>query len=113
MYEPSRVLATFYIAGFQFGEGALVLDALKPGMRLQMVAEHDNPHDSSAIALYFEGKRLGYIPADHNELFAVMMHYGHADAFECVVQQVAPERSPWHQVRAAVYVADSRSSTGR
>ena len=86
---------------------------LSRGARLQMVAEPDNPHDPSAIALFFEGKRLGYIPADHNELFAVMMHYGHADAFECVVQQVAPERSPWHQVRAAVYVADSRSSTGR
>lgn len=108
MYEPSRVLASFYIAGFQFGEGALVLDALKPGARLQMVAESDNPHDPSAIALFFEGKHLGYIPAEHNGLFAVMMHYGHADAFECVVQQVAPERSPWHQVRAAVYVLDLR-----
>ena len=108
MYEPSRVLASFHIAGYQFGEGALVLDHLKPGARLEMVAEPDNPHDPSAIALYFEGKRLGYIPADHNEYFAIMLHYGHADAFEYIVQQVAPDRSPWHQVCAAIYMADAR-----
>ena len=108
MYEPTRVIASFHIAGFQFGEGALVLEQLKAGAHLEMMAEPDNPYDSSAIALWFEGKRLGYIPSEQNDLLATMFHFGHADAFECVVQQVAPERSPWHQVRAAVYVTDTR-----
>ena len=110
MYQPSRVLASFCIAGFQFGEGALVLDKLKPGVHLEMVAEPDNPHDPSAIALYFEGKRLGYVPEDGNEPFATMLFFGHANAFECIVQQVAPERSPWHQVRVGVFVTDARKS---
>ena len=43
-----------------------------------------------------------------NEMLATLMFYGHGDAFECVVQQVAPERSPWHQVRVGVYVSDAR-----
>lgn len=34
-----------------------------------------------------------------------MMYYGHEDVFEARVQQVAPERSPWHQVRVGLYVA--------
>lgn len=110
MYEPSRVLASFYVAGFQFGEGALVLGDLSVGARLEMVLEPDNPHDPSAMALRFDGKRIGYIPAEHNELFATMLYYGHTDALECIIQQVSPERSPWHQVRAAVYIADARSA---
>ena len=37
-----------------------------------------------------------------------MMYYGHKDVFEARVQQVAPERSPWHQVRVGLYVVDAR-----
>ena len=36
-----------------------------------------------------------------------MFFYGYGSAFECRVLQVAPERSPWHQVRAAVFVRDA------
>lgn len=32
MYEPSRNIMTFHIAGFQFWDGALVLNQLKAGM---------------------------------------------------------------------------------
>lgn len=37
-----------------------------------------------------------------------LLFYGHGDVLECRVLQVAPERSPWHQVRAGVYLADAR-----
>ena len=42
------------------------------------------------------------------EQLATMLFFGHGDAFECCVQQVAPDRSPWHQVRAGIYVVDAR-----
>lgn len=32
MYEPSRNIMTFHIAGFQFWDGALVLNQLKAGL---------------------------------------------------------------------------------
>lgn len=56
MYEPSRNLFSFHIAGFQHHDGALVLGDLKAGNALELV----------------------------------------------------PERSPWHYVRAAVFVRDAR-----
>ncbi|MDO4437305.1 MAG: HIRAN domain-containing protein [Coriobacteriaceae bacterium] len=108
MYEPSRNLFSFHIAGFQFYDGALVLSELKAGDALDLVPEPDNPHDSEAIAIKCKGVKLGYVPSDMNAPLAVMMHYGHASVFECRVLQVAPERSPWHQVRAAVFVKDAR-----
>ena len=48
MYEPSRVLLSFHIAGFQYADGALVLGDLKAGDKLTLCAERDNPHDPEA-----------------------------------------------------------------
>lgn len=108
MYTPSRNLLSFYIAGFQFWDGALALEQLKAGARLDLVPEFDNPHDPNAIAIYYEGFKLGFVPQDCNEQLATMLFFGHGDAFECRVQQVAPDRSPWHQVRVGIYVVDAR-----
>ena len=108
MYEPSRNLFSFHIAGFQYWDGATVLDQLKPGAKLTLVPETDSPHDPAAVTVRFDGVKLGYVPADHNEFLSTMLFFGHGDAFECRVQQVAPERSPWHQVRAGLYVTDAR-----
>lgn len=108
MYEPSRSIMTFHIAGFQFWDGALVLDQLKVGMQLWLVPEFDNPHDPRAVAIYLDKTKLGFVPSELNELVLQLLFYGHDDVLECRVLQVAPECSPWHQVRAGVYLADAR-----
>lgn len=108
MYEPSRNLFTFHIAGFQHHDGALVLSQIKAGDALELVPEPDNPHDPDAVAVKFRGTMLGYVPADSVGPLSVMFHYGHADVFECIVIQVAPENDPWKQVRASVRVTDAR-----
>lgn len=108
MYEPSRVLSSFHIAGFQYGDGALVLSELRPGELLSLQPEPDNPHDPEAVAIYRGDVRLGYVPAGETPMLSAMLHYGHGKAFEIRIQQVAPERSPWHQVRVGLYVTDAR-----
>lgn len=108
MYEPSRNIMTFHITGFQFWDGALVLDQLKAGIQLRLVPESDNPHDPQAVAIYLDKTKLGFVPSELNELVSQLLFYGHDDVLECRVLQVAPERSPWHQVRAGVYLADAR-----
>ncbi len=108
MYEPSRIMSTFYISGFQFHGGAFVLDKLKPGKKLKMVGEPDNPYDPNAIVLRYKGIKLGYVPRSENSQFALMLYFGHADAFEARVLQVDPEAEPWNQVRVGVYVKDKR-----
>lgn len=49
MYEPSRVLLSFHIAGFQYADGALVLGDLQAGDKLTLCAERDNPHDPEQL----------------------------------------------------------------
>ncbi len=108
MYEPSRNIMNFYVAGFQHHEGALVLSQLKPGDELTLEAQPDNPYDSQAIAIKARGEMLGYVPAEMNATLSVLFHYGHAPIFECRVMQVAPENDPWKQLRVAIYVKDAR-----
>lgn len=113
MYEPSRHLASYYIAGLQHWDGALILNELKPGEELQLAPEPDNPFDPEAIAIYYKDTKLGYIPAHENSFASLMMHYGHATSFELRVQQVNPEASPWKQVYVGLYVTDARTSGKR
>lgn len=108
MYEPSRQIVGFYIGGFQFWDGALVLNELSAGATLALRAEPDNPHDPNAVALYKDETKLGYIPAGQNEMIAQMLFYGQGKAFEARVIQIDPQAAPWKQVRAALYVADGR-----
>lgn len=99
---------SFHIAGFQYADGALVLGDLKAGDKLTLCAERDNPHDPEAVAIYYGNTKLGYVPGNEVGPLSLMMYYGHEDVFEARVQQVAPERSPWHQVRVGLYVVDAR-----
>lgn len=107
-YEPSKKLISFHIRGFQYWDGALVLDKLKAGNELSLCAEPDNPHDPQAIAVYYDDTKLGYVPAGETDFFSTMFFFGHEDSFEARVVQVDPEAAPWEQVRMGIYVTDVR-----
>lgn len=109
MYEPSKRIAGFRVSGFQYWDGALVLEQLKPGALLDMRPESDNPHDPQAIAFYFDGSKLGYVPAAENEMLSVMFFYGHGDSFEARITKVDCEAEPWDQVRVGIFVKDVRN----
>lgn len=106
MYKPSRNLDSFYIAGFKHHEGVFALNQLKPGMKLKLVAEPDNPYDPQAVAIYYKKTKLGYVPRHNNALLSMMTQLGHGKLFECLIQQVDKKAAPWEQVRVGIYVVD-------
>lgn len=108
MYEPGKLFDQFYIAGFQYHEGALALGKLKPGKKLKLVAEPDNPYDPNAIRIERKGVHLGYVPRTHNALLAQMLHFGHTDVVECRVMQVNKQATPREQVYVGLYFTDAR-----
>ncbi len=108
MYQPSKHIDTFFVAGFQHHDGALVFDQLKVGAPVALVPEPDNPYDPSAIAVYLADTMIGYVPAAKNSMLALLSYYGHKDVFECRILQVDPEADPWEQVRVGIYVTDAR-----
>lgn len=108
MYERSRHLATFFIAGLQYWDGATAISELEPGANVALEPEPDNPYDPFAVALRANGKKLGYLPAEESDTASMLLHFGHADTLEARILQANPEADPWKQVRVGLYVTDAR-----
>ena len=108
MYTPSRRMLSFYIRGFQYWDGALVIKKLKPGKKLALVAEPDNPYDPNAVAIKYKGVHLGYVPRDKNSLIAQLLFFGHKDVVRCKVIQRDEKADPREQVRVKLYLKDKR-----
>ncbi|MDY4041747.1 MAG: HIRAN domain-containing protein [Collinsella sp.] len=107
MYTASRVLINVHVAGMQYWDGALVVDRLRPGSKLKLELEADNPYDPNAVKVLYKGVKLGYLPRANNELFAQLLRFGHADVVGCRVLAVKPEERPWNQVFVSLYVRDA------
>ena len=107
MYEKNRMFLKSNLAGFSHWEGPLVAGELEVGTKLDLVCEFDNPYDSNAIALYYKGTKLGYIPRSLNYELAQLMFFGH-DIFDCVITRKDLTDSQEHQFDIAVYINDNR-----
>lgn len=81
-YEPSRYIDDFHLAGFSYYDGLDVIDELTLGQSVDLVKEINNPYDEKAVAIFYKGKKLGYIPASHNSIISTILYYGHGDIFE-------------------------------
>lgn len=108
-YEPSCNVEDFHLAAFAYYDGLEVVNQLKPGTFLDLLAEPTNPYDSEAVAIFYQGKKLGYIPKDRNTLISRMMFYGHSDILEARVQMVDLTVHPERQLRVVVKFKDKRS----
>jgi hypothetical protein len=100
-YELER----FHIAGFQFHEGPELIEHLEPGCELSLVREPKNPHDQRAVALYFGGVHIGYVPRDRNRTIARMLDQG--APLICRITDVDPEEDPWRAVEVAISVGSA------
>lgn len=104
MAERTKHMSDFYVTGMRFWDGARVLDKLKVGKKLRLVAEPDNGYDGDAVAIYYKKTKLGYIPGEHNELPSQLIRFGHGDIFECRILQVNTQAEPWKQVYVGLYM---------
>jgi hypothetical protein len=67
------LLQTMPLAGFQYYEGETVWSQLALGDRLELRREATNPYDENAIEVYWQGRKLGYLPRSQNETAAGLM----------------------------------------
>lgn len=63
----------FYVAGLQYERGQTFIRDLIPGESVKLVFEPENPHDSNAVALFARGRKIGYIPADRNQMVTELL----------------------------------------
>ena len=91
------------IAGFQFHHGETVWESLRVGSRLELRREADNPHDPNAVALYFQGVQLGYVPRGENTTLAQMLDRGQRLAAS--VSGLKKSDDPWQRIRVTIELA--------
>lgn len=90
------------LAGFQYHAGKSVWDRLKVGDAVALVREPDNPHDSRAVRIEWQGNQLGYLPRAENEAVAAAMDRG--ERVEGRIAALVEHRNPWRRVRIDVFV---------
>lgn len=66
------------LAGLRHYEGRTLWDAMQVGDRLVLVREPANPHDPNAVAIEWNGRRIGYVPRRENVDLARQIDYGAA-----------------------------------
>lgn len=91
-----------FVRGFQYHDGAKVIHRMKAHDPLDLVREHHNEHDVNAVAVYWEGHKLGYLPMGENISLAYMLDHGLL--LEAEVAYTAPELPPWEQCFLSVYL---------
>lgn len=108
VYEPSRSFLDFHIAGFAHYDGLSVISDLKLGTKVDLMQEPKNPYDPQAVAIYFKGVKLGYIPRDKNGVIFSILYFGHEDIFESYINLFDDDAHPERQFRVLVRIADNR-----
>ncbi len=69
----SILLQRSSLAGFRHHEAPHLWSALRPGASLDLVREADNAADPDAVAVYWCGRKLGYLPRGENLMAAALL----------------------------------------
>lgn len=67
---PSK---TYSIVGMNFQKAEAIVAALQPGTPVKLIREPTNKYDANAIAVWVDGKHVGYIPSKQNKVLAAFM----------------------------------------
>jgi HIRAN domain len=91
-----------FIAGFRHYEGMQLLQIMKEGDLLELVREPQNEYDECAIALHYQNKKIGFIPAETNEMLSYLLDAEALSMF-AVITHLEKNAQPWENVAVAIY----------
>lgn len=92
-----------YVAGTTHLKDPTVLEEVRAGDRLRLLREN-NKYDKNAILLFTEtGKKLGYVPAKDNLIFARLMDAG--KKLTAKITSIETEDS-FHYISIGIYLVD-------
>ena len=108
-YQKIYLLQCF-VRGFQFYEGPNLIRQINMSGLLEMVREPNNKYDSSAIALHFNNNKIGFIPAESNQVLARIMD-AKLIPLQAEITHVEPEAAAWENVHVAIYALKEMKPT--
>jgi hypothetical protein len=99
-----------FVRGFRHYEGPSLIGQMKEGDMLELVREPDNEYDPAAVALHWNNHKIGFIPAEENELLSKLLDI-QVPEFMAEIVFLQPAASSWENVRIAIYVLKEIPST--
>lgn len=95
-------LEQFFVAGFRHYKGMEFLEFMQPNDLIELRREPENEHDECAIALYWQQEKIGFVPADLNELLSRLVD---AQALPLLgtITHLNKKVKPWESVAIAIY----------
>lgn len=95
-------LKQVFLRGFAYYDGPEIIDDINSSGQLEMIREPKNKHDKRAIAFYFNGHKIGYLPRESNKTVSILMDTQLLE-FHCEIIHIEKEASDWEKIRVAVY----------
>lgn len=93
---------TSYIAGFRFYDGVENINNILVDDSLDLIHETENVHDDNAMAIFWNTKKIGFLPMKDNELYCRLINAG--VPIYCDVIKTNTETQPWKMCKVAVYL---------
>lgn len=90
------------LAGFQYHAGKALWPRMRVGDALTLIREPDNPHDTKAVRVEWQGHHIGYVPRRENADVARFMDGG--QALVARITRLAEVRDPWSRVRFEILI---------
>jgi HIRAN domain len=104
VYQYQRIyLLQSFVRGFQYYKGIKLLPKMKAGALLELVREPNNKYDEFAIALHFQGKKIGFVPAESNEILAKILD-ANLLKLQAEITHIEPKALAWENTAIAIYV---------
>ena len=97
-----RLIQQCHLAGFQHHDGEELWPYLTVGDSLQLTREPENTHDTNAIRIDWNGRKLGYLPRTQNDTTARLMDQG--KWFEARIVGLEKHPNPWRRVSVEVWL---------
>lgn len=103
LYTKRKVyLLQCFVAGFRHYKGMELLNEMEVNDFVELRREPNNEYDDFAIALYWQQEKIGFVPADLNEMIARLLDAS-ALPLLATITHLNREVKPWENVVIAVY----------
>ncbi len=106
-YQKYYLLQCF-VRGFKYYEGPKMLQQMKAGDMLELVREPENEYDNNAIALHFNKRKIGFIPAEENHLLSKLLDIKAVD-FQAEITHLQPDAATWENVSVALFLLKEKN----
>lgn len=103
-------LHQFFVAGFRHYKGMELLPHMQVNDLLELRREPANPYDDSAVALYWQQEKIGFIPSDSNSMLAKLLD-AQAIPLLGMITHLNRDVKPWENVVAAIYFLQDEKIT--